>query len=421
MGAMVVALCSGCASQKLKAVKSRLEQDSIPLSWSELCAQFPDAEAHLAAQPQFFASLEELTNLPKLSEAEREMLPVEGSAKLPELGRKLPPAMVSALNNRLQEAGPALAAIRQAVSEEPFWLVKPPSSNLIFKSTAVRHASRLFKMSTILHSERDDQTAATDSVIDSIRLSQVLHRGSRTVDEIVRFSCEAVTISSLEYLLAKTDPSDESLDKLEAMLSKHNDMLTGILGEIVYTKQYYESEGMPDRYLQSEIPVASYELDPLQQLIVYLPVVSSGWIRMNEAYHLEQLHHVAVHWHLPWQEFKNRLEVLDSIPWPYHLPYSQENYSTWKAQELRAAGAWRCARIALAIKRYSQEHGNLPPSLADLVPRFLEDLPSEPFHGQPFEYTNDGETGTLRFVYPDTNGDFTFKVLTNKESTKPEN
>ncbi len=45
------------ATQKLKTVHTRLEQESIPLSWSELYDVFPNAEAHLAAQSRFFTAL----------------------------------------------------------------------------------------------------------------------------------------------------------------------------------------------------------------------------------------------------------------------------------------------------------------------------------------------------------------------------
>ena len=54
------------ATRKLKSCQAQLEQDAIPLSWPELHQQFPNVEAHLAAQSHFFAALDSLTNLPRL-------------------------------------------------------------------------------------------------------------------------------------------------------------------------------------------------------------------------------------------------------------------------------------------------------------------------------------------------------------------
>lgn len=412
------------ATQKLKSIHAQLEQDSIPLSWSGLHEQFPHVEAHLAAQSNFFSTLDGLTNLPDLSDEEKEILPVEGYAELPEIGSNLPPDMISALDDRLRDAAPALEAVRDAVANEPFWLVPPTNAfntPTLSRLATVRQAARLFNMSAILHSERDEPSDATQSVIDGIRLAKVLHRGSLLIDELVRFACEGLAIRSLEYVLAETDPLPRKLHNLALLLSVHEDMRTGILGEIVYTKQLYE--GMSDLSRSDMQTMVEFsDPQPLQYVIAYLPI-SSGWIRMNEAYHLELLHHVAGNWNLPWHEFTNRYaQVSDSIPWPYFLPnLSKDVYSSVKNRELRAAGAWRCGRIAIAIELYSQEHAGIPGTLDDLVPAFLEKIPTDPFNGQPFVYTRDGNTGALTFSYPDSDKDFTFKVFANKESTEPEN
>jgi len=420
---ILVSLQACMSTQKLKSVHAQLERDAIPLSWSELHRQFPNVEAHLAAQSNFFAALDSVGELPDLSDEEREALPVEGNAELPELGSNMPPSMLSALDTRLHDAAPALAVVRESVANEPFWLVPPTNTfdiSTLSRLATVRQSARLFNMSAILHSERDEPETATQAVVDGIRLAEVPHRGSLLIDELVRFACEGIAIRSLEYVLAKIDPSHESLRELESTLAEHSDMRTGILGEIVYTKQMYA--GMSDLSRSDmEMMIELSGSGPWEYVIAYLPI-SSGWIRMNEAYHLELLHHVVGMWNLPWQDFTNRnAQVSDSIPWPYFLPnLSKDVYSNVKNRELRADGAWRCGRIAIAIERYSREHGGLPRTLTDLVPKYLEEIPVEPFHGQPFVYMQDGNTGTLRFSYPDSKKDFMFKVFASKESTEPE-
>ncbi len=402
------------ATQKLASVYSRLEQDAIPLSWQALYEEFPDVEAQLDAQAQFFVALEGLTNLPELSHEDSEMLPGEGYAQLPEIGSDIPPAMIAAMDARVRDAGPILDAIRQAVAQEPFWLVAPRHAFDFPQScrlTSVLQTARLFRMSAILHSEAADSEAATEAVLDGLRLAGVLRRGSMLIDELVRIACEGIALRSLEHVLAKTDPSASSLEALKHAMSAHHGMRMGFLGEIVYANQNYEGmSGISRSDMQMMISFSAPH--PLRRLLTYLPI-SSGWIRMNAAYHLELLHHAVDTWDLPWHDFTDHYaRASDALPWLYFLPdLSKDAYSGAKHRELIAAGAWCCGQIAIAIKRYAQTHGALPGSLTELVPTFLEVLPTEPFYGHPFDYTNDGETGTLRFVYPDSGKDYTFKVF----------
>lgn len=412
------------ATQKLKSIHVQLERDSIPLSWHELHQQFSDIGAHLAAQPKFFAALDNLTNLPHLSNAQKELLPVEGYAELPEPGGHVPPDVITALNDRVGAVAATLEAVREAVATEPFWLVVPTNAfdvPTLSRLATVRQAARLFNMSAILYAENDDPSAATQAVLDGISLAEVPHRGSLLIDELVRVACEGLAVRSLEYVLAKTDPSPGQLRELSSKMSTHSDMRTGILGEIVYTKQIYAAMPALIRADMRTIVELS-DSEPWQYVIAYLPV-SSGWIRMNEAYHLELLHQVVGIWDLPWQDFTNRYaQVSDAIPWPYFLTnLSKDVYSSAKNRELMAAGAWRCGRIAIAIELYSQDHDGLPRTLRDLVPEYLEAVPTEPFFGRPFVYAQDGNSGTLSFACPDLGKDFKFKVLANKKSIEPKN
>src|SRR5205807_680385 len=55
-------------------------------------------------------------------------------------------------------------------------------------------------------------------------------------------------------------------------------------------------------------------------------------------------------------------------------------------QEAFAQCRVRAARVKLALALYQAEAGKPAPTLAHLVPRYLEDLPLDPFSGQPFHY-----------------------------------
>lgn len=54
--------------------------------------------------------------------------------------------------------------------------------------------------------------------------------------------------------------------------------------------------------------------------------------------------------------------------------------------------AWlRCTQTALAIARYREFHGKRPSSLEELTPKFLPEVPVDPFGGHPLRYEEMGE------------------------------
>ncbi|MGE5609293.1 MAG: hypothetical protein ACM359_08570 [Bacillota bacterium] len=63
------------------------------------------------------------------------------------------------------------------------------------------------------------------------------------------------------------------------------------------------------------------------------------------------------------------------------------------------------ARIGLAIARYRMEHGQLPARLEDLCPAYLNEIPTDPFDGQPMRLKIEGEQAVVYSVGPDQKDD----------------
>ncbi len=64
-----------------------------------------------------------------------------------------------------------------------------------------------------------------------------------------------------------------------------------------------------------------------------------------------------------------------------------------------------CAQIAIAIKRYQLAHGKLPDSLAQLVPAFIPEIPTDPFNGKPLQYGQENGGFYVYSVGPDLTDD----------------
>jgi hypothetical protein len=54
--------------------------------------------------------------------------------------------------------------------------------------------------------------------------------------------------------------------------------------------------------------------------------------------------------------------------------------------EVRKIASRRTTQTALAIERYRLAEGRLPQALSDLVPVYLEAIPTDPFDGQELRY-----------------------------------
>jgi hypothetical protein len=108
----------------------------------------------------------------------------------------------------------------------------------------------------------------------------------------------------------------------------------------------------------------------------------------------------------PWllQTINRRLELLAfqieaaNRPWPRKLDAAKDMNSLgdpmWKRADdgrgdiiARALALIRCGRIVMAVSRYRGDERKLPGVLEDLVPRYLEAMPIDPFSGKPLRYT----------------------------------
>jgi len=61
--------------------------------------------------------------------------------------------------------------------------------------------------------------------------------------------------------------------------------------------------------------------------------------------------------------------------------------------------------LSAATEFYRAEHDSYPPSLDDLVPNYIPELPEDPFSGESFEYTPTESSYLLYSVGPDMRDD----------------
>ena len=75
------------------------------------------------------------------------------------------------------------------------------------------------------------------------------------------------------------------------------------------------------------------------------------------------------------------------------LPFTQVIVRSWMPSlsravtlHLKITAELQCARLAIAAERFSMNQERLPTALDELVPKYIEAVPTDPFDGQPMRF-----------------------------------
>ena len=87
--------------------------------------------------------------------------------------------------------------------------------------------------------------------------------------------------------------------------------------------------------------------------------------------------------------------------------------------EARTEAGDACARVAVAMTRYRLDHGKLPTRLSDVVPAYLNAIPTDPFDGKPLRLVMRNNQWIIYSVGPDgvDNGGVSFEKTKNGDVT----
>ncbi|MCC5830096.1 MAG: hypothetical protein JJU36_11675 [Phycisphaeraceae bacterium] len=234
---------------------------------------------------------------------------------------------------------------------------------------------------TLLSMKRD--VALLDGRVDeAIDLLEAMFRHAAMLDDelmligqLVRISLHAQALAGVESILNLGEPTDEHLDRLEAIIHRARtvpDPTLLMVGETV----------LMDRTILRLRETAAGPVLVLSAFSGHLSLNRAYLLRWNRAA-LDILDKPIEEWmdHLPIDlppEFLLRtvLRIVGIV-----IPSSDHVLVT----ACRAEGLHRTAKIALAVERFRRAEGRPPESLDDLVPAYLSEVPVNPYP-TPLEY-----------------------------------
>jgi hypothetical protein len=347
-----------------------------------------------AGYPTSFAELAEYTQLPEGADnaaglyvdaftaysrpVDEANVPLLGTAELPPRGSPLPEPMAEAVSACLARNAGCLALLRRAGElTQCRYPWDYTTTGRLPNLADVRSCARLLELAAIVHAERDDAAAALACVKDGLRLADSLANEPSLLIYLLRTACYALSLQGLERVLSATDLPDESLRDLDEHLATIGRSVD--LGDMLVTER-----ALMIGWCGDPTPLGGFGggtilmrtpglwtvtvHDCLDYMGDYIEAAKlpprdrlARFAEIGQDAHGRSLLHAVSAMMLP---SLTRVAELD----------------------LRLRAHLDLARTALAIERHRLATGEIPAELGQLVPRYLDAVPIDPFDGQPIRY-----------------------------------
>ncbi len=363
------------------------------------------AEIRAQGHPTSLAELSELNQLPPGVEnaaplyedaftvyvrpADPDNTPYAGSGELPPRGQPLPEAMVSAIEDYLTDNKETLDLLREATAIEHChydWNMAGGLPDL----KHLRYGAFLLVTAARLSAHHGDAEAALAYIDDGLHLARSVRREPALISHLVHIACTAVSLRSLEQTLSATPLTDEQLVRVDRMLTEAGaacDFTQALVSERCYKIEFIRNPSQMSgaRGRTASIPVLGRV--GLADMLDYMAACI-------EASELPLDQRVA--------RFRRIGEELEDMGFLHVLVKALAPALSRVAElDLRFQADIDMARTAVAIERFRLNKGTLPRDLATLAPDYLDQVPIDPFDGQPIRYRRTKPGYRLYSVFED--------------------
>jgi len=255
-----------------------------------------------------------------------------------------------------------------------------------------RMAIQAMSLRTLQLIANDKDNDAVNSIISTLKLMRILDSYPVVAVSPIKTMSLKMIYQDVYALLKYGQPSPRSLEKLQDALSQT--IPENILEKTFLAERLYQIE-----IARNLIPagvVSKYLKDEITNLPERIPVPASRFALMR--YRLRSA-----------KFFRDIAGIITSArqPWPGPLNTIVNNAASAKTNSLASSASvvvqltteslidTRCAMLAVAIERYHHLNDELPGSLDELLPAYIDSVPQDPFTGGKLMYNLDGEVYTV--------------------------
>lgn len=277
----------------------------------------------------------------------------------------------------------------------------------------IRKAVNVLLLDAVLEAETNHPRRALESVRASLMLAESLSREPVGISQLIRYSSRGLITSCLERFASQKLLSDTDLqfacDFLGAT-QESGGWALGMLGN--------RSAGL--NVLQMPVSERVAFMNDPESDAKKRDNKSGLWILQLQ--YVLGMHHRDCHFfldiiddysHAADLPFPQRLSAVQRVAERVTQLKNTENVVPWNiislmllpalekaaSKEAVAVAHLRTSRTALSVQRYQARFNKLPGSLSDLVPSFLDEVPTDPFSGQPLRFETN-ESGFMISTLP---------------------
>jgi hypothetical protein len=260
----------------------------------------------------------------------------------------------------------------------------------------IRKAAQLLAKNANTQAGKGQMDEAAQSLLDGLSLARSLDEEPIILSHLIQFAAEEIVENALESVLSRKTFSEGQLAVLQAGFHAAEagiSLARPVAGERSMGIAVFQ---LPlEEQLQ---PLARSQKPPLT--IDFAAYRETATCRADFDFYLDLMETGVAAATSPFPDSLNALSdwksyVSKGQTKGYHisallLPALETAFE--RAAE--CAGRLRIAQTALAIERYRIANNHaVPETLASLKPRFLAEIPADPFDGQPLRYNKDSATG----------------------------
>jgi hypothetical protein len=238
----------------------------------------------------------------------------------------------------------------------------------------IKNCGQLLKQDALYRISRGDNDGACQGILDAIQIGESLNRESFMISYLVRLAMVCTAVETLPSVFSEGSASPEQYTKLEfQLLRTKNNLRIGqaLIGERVF----WLSDGDPwgeldlDFVIAKHVGYADYNAVRLFHYFYQLEekqTIQPAQRRVEYGRILDEVRDLSLFYYLVQDELL-RFNVVFDI-------------------DFRARAELDSAMVAIAVERYRLAERRLPESLEQLVPKYLEAVPVDPFDGKPLRY-----------------------------------
>jgi hypothetical protein len=335
-------------------------------------------------------------------------VPYFGKAQWPDQGTPLSEPMAKAISESLAANGNCLTLLHEAAEIEHCRYNWDYSKN-VPQLGDLRSCTWLLVLNAISHAYRGDPNAVTASVRDGLRLADSLRTEPALVSYLVRTHCHTVTLSGLERALSLTAFTDRQLAELSDALAATDgslDLVQAIVGERCFAIEHLRDPEFPSnpRQVGTLIRLSGFRRRTLFRVLDHEA-------ECIEAAKLPEPQRLA-----RFRQIDKELDKLPILQEPVRLVVPK--MSQVARLDLLSHVHLSLARTALAIERYRLATGKPPEELDSLVPKYLAQVPLDPFDGQPIRYRRE-RSGCVLYSVGEDGRDNAGREPSPKDRTAP--